>query len=72
MIDIIIALLMMIGIDVNNPETGGILVIDTSDGATYGLGSVATVGNKPPEEVDPGTQVFYLVQLPDGSYELRK
>lgn len=63
---------MMIGIDVHNPETGGILVIDTSDGSTYGLGSSVVVTNKPPDEVSPGTQVFYLVLLPDGSYELRK
>jgi hypothetical protein len=67
MLEIIIALLMMIGIDINNPETGQIIVIDTSDGATYGLGSSVVVTNRPPDEPVP---VYYLIKLDDGSYQL--
>lgn len=68
MIQIILALLLNLGISVNNGGASGpITVIDTLTGETYSIGSTAGLGNG---VVKGSGLVFYLNRDPDGNYYL--
>jgi hypothetical protein len=66
MLEIIIALLMMWGVDVNSTEES-ITVIDERSGTTYGLGNTGQVGCKPGEG-----DIYVIHENEDGTYTLKK
>lgn len=68
MLDLIIQLLFAIGISVSGPDAHSVVVIDNDTGATYGLGSTVTVGNRPAEN----TEVYMLMHDKNGNYYLVK
>jgi hypothetical protein len=67
MLDIIIALLLALGINTSDPESG-VVVIDQQTGIVFGVGS--TVGNTQAGTNNNSTPVYILIQDANGEYHL--
>lgn len=67
MLDIIIALLLALGINTSNPESG-VVVIDQQTGIVFGVGSTSGFGNS--SSNPNSTPVYYLIQDAAGEYHL--
>ncbi|MFN0189095.1 MAG: hypothetical protein ACKVQV_10380 [Bacteroidia bacterium] len=68
MLDIIIALLLALGINTSDPESG-IVVIDQQTGVVFGVGNTSVSGNS----INTGsnsTPVYILIQDANGEYHL--
>ena len=68
MLEIIIALLLALGVNTSDPESG-VLVIDQQTGIVFGVGNTSGGGNS---TSNPGsnTPVYILVQDGNGEYYL--
>ena len=66
MLEIIIALLWMLGVNPNDSKSQ-IQVVNEATGECYGLGNTANIGNRPAP-----TEVYILMQDQDGNYYLVK
>lgn len=67
MIELIISLLLAIGINTSNSESG-VIVIDQQTGIVFGVGS--TVGNTQSGTNTNPTPIYYLIQDANGEYHL--
>lgn len=67
MLDLIIALLLALGINTSDPESG-VIVIDQQTGIVFGVGT--TIGNGNSTAGNDPTPVYYLIQDAEGEYHL--
>ena len=67
MLEIIISLLLAIGINTSDSESGAI-VVDQQTGIVFGVGS--TVGYTQSGTINNETPVYYLIQDAEGKYHL--
>jgi hypothetical protein len=69
MLDLIIALLLALGINTSDPETG-VVVIDQQTGVVFGVGNTIGNGNSSSNPSTEPTFVYVLVQDANGEYHL--
>ena len=67
MLDLIIALLLALGINTSDPETG-VIVIDQQTGIVFGVGTTSGFGNS--SSNPNNTPVYILIQDANGEYHL--
>lgn len=67
MLDLIIALLLALGINTSDPESG-VVVIDQQTGIVFGVGT--TIGNTQSGTNTNPTPIYYLIQDANGEYHL--
>lgn len=67
MLEIIIALLISLGI---NLDSDNVTVIDDATGITFGVGSGSTSSQRPNESEEP--VVYVLIQDANGEYHLER
>lgn len=67
MLELIIALLLALGINTSDPESGAI-VIDQQTGIVFGIGTTTGFGNSSTNT--NSTPIYYLIQDANGEYHL--